>query len=156
MQINMGLTQLPRVLAGFPGVGKSTLFRDNPDAYADSDSSTFDKAGFPANYITHIQNLLDNSDKTIFVSTHEDVRAALDAAGIPFVLVYPDAALKPNFMERYAGRGSPEPFVNLMDARFNMFVKQCDEFESPNCTKFKLTDGEHNMKSAMLSLGYKC
>ena len=33
MQINMGLPDLPRVFAGFPGVGKSTLFRDDPERY---------------------------------------------------------------------------------------------------------------------------
>lgn len=156
MQISLSTAHLPRVLAGFPGVGKSTLFRDNPEAYADSDSSTFDKAGFPANYIAHIQNLLETSDKTIFVSTHQEVRDALAEAVIPFVLVYPDASLKPNFMERYAGRGSPEPFLNLMHNQFEKFVEQCDFYEFDRCIKFKLTDDDQNMKSAMLSLGYKC
>lgn len=156
MQINMGLPNLPRVLAGFPGVGKSTLFRNDPERYADSDSSTFDKANFPANYIEHIQHLLDTTDKTIFVSTHDDVRAALDEAGIQFVLVYPDASLKPAFMERYAGRGSPQPFLDLMHNKFDDFVQQCEDFESSCCNKVKLTEPDQNMQYAMQSLGFKC
>lgn len=156
MQINMGLPDLPRVFAGFPGVGKSTLFRDDPERYADSDSSTFDKANFPANYIEHIKGLLENSSKTIFVSTHQEVRDALAESNIPFVLVYPTAELKPAFMERYAGRGSPQPFLDLMHNKFGDFVQQCEEYEFDKCVKVKLDEPDQNMQYALRQLGIKC
>ena len=47
-----------KVICGFPGVGKSTLFKELEDSdylVLDSDSSTFDKTKFPENYIEHIK-----------------------------------------------------------------------------------------------------
>ena len=50
----------PMLVAGFPGTGKSSYcYRDAdymPQGFAtDSDSSKFDKANFPQNYIEHIK-----------------------------------------------------------------------------------------------------
>lgn len=156
MKVSLSVGDMPRVIAGFPGVGKSTLFRENPERYADSDSSTFDKAGFPANYIEHIKHLIETTDKTIFVSTHAAVRQALQEAVIPFALVYPDAELKPAYLERYVGRNSPQAFCDMMSEKFNDFVRECDEFEYDRCTKFKLAESDHNMRTAMQALGFDC
>ena len=81
MQFDLNINPLDRVIAGFPGVGKSYLFKGNSEQYADSDSSTFDKSDFPANYMRHIAELLGSTDKTIFVSTHDTVRQALIDTG---------------------------------------------------------------------------
>ena len=114
---------MPQVIAGFPGVGKSSFCKLYPQVQ-DSDSSKFDKAGFPANYIEHIKQLIAEG-KTILVSTHKDVRNALAAEGIPFALVYPAAGLKAEYMQRYAERGSPQPFLDLMDRQFDAFQSEC-------------------------------
>lgn len=78
-----------KVISGFPGVGKSTLFNTGLNC-SDSDSSKFDKSLFPGNYISHIQKLLNSGELDfVFVSSHEIVRDALISAEIPFTLVYP-------------------------------------------------------------------
>ena len=120
------------VVAGFPGVGKSHMFR-NPEGLTilDSDSSKFSwvegKEGeerhpdFPANYIAHIKENIGKVD-VIFVSTHVLVRRALAEAGIDFNLVYPNADLKSDYMKRYEERGSDAFFLALMDEKFDEFI----------------------------------
>lgn len=115
----------PRVICGFPGVGKSTLFKKLKNSgfpILDSDSSTFDKANFPANYITHIKQALEEGF-WVLCSTHTAVRAALAEAGISYALAAPtDRYLKDEYMQRYRERGSPEAFLKLMDEKFEEFV----------------------------------
>lgn len=145
MQFDLSLQREPingRVIAGFPGVGKSYMFKTDPDRYADSDSSTFDKSDFPANYIRHIVKLLADTDKTIFVSTHAEVREALVEAGIPYVLVYPELGLQDEYLQRYSERGSPEPFLNLMRNKWDDFVTGCQHTDNPMVQHIELQAGE--------------
>lgn len=92
------------IIAGFPGVGKSYLFNETDIKVTDSDSSKFDKKDFPNNYISHIQNKLDEG-YTVLSSTHDDVRKAFVENNMPFYLVYPDIRLKDEYIERYKKRG---------------------------------------------------
>lgn len=116
---------MPQVICGFPGVGKSTLFRNRGDQkILDSDSSTFDKAEFPQNYIAHIREKIAEG-YTILASTHDVVRAALVENGIPFAIVYPALNCKDEYLQRYRDRGSPQGFVDLMDAKWVDFVNGC-------------------------------
>ena len=119
---------MPQVIAGFPGVGKSSFCKMYPQVQ-DSDSSKFDKQDFPANYIAHIKQLIAEG-KTILVSTHKDVRAALASEGIPFALVYPAAGLKAEYLQRYTDRGSPQPFLDLMEKQFETFQSECRNTEA--------------------------
>ena len=115
------------VVSAFPGTGKSSLFNSTTQfkyAMLDSDSSTFPKEGFPANYISHISRMLDQT-KLLMVSSHLEVREAMFNAGIPYILVCPDAALKEEYLARYKDRGSPQAFVDLMDKSWDTFVQSC-------------------------------
>lgn len=85
---------MTKIIAGFPGVGKSTLFNNGLNC-TDSDSSKFPKDAFPRNYIEHIKSLLEKKEHDyIFVSTHETVRHALLAARLNFMLVYPSISFE--------------------------------------------------------------
>ena len=48
--------------AGFPAVGKSYFYNNSDLTVLDSDSSKFDKAFFPQNYIEHIKANLGKVD----------------------------------------------------------------------------------------------
>jgi hypothetical protein len=126
------------IISGFPGIGKSTLFSagnlPNGLKISDSDSSKFDKAQFPQNYIDHLKSL--DAD-VVLVSSHKEVRQALVANNMPFFLVYPNANLKDEYMERYRNRGSPESFLALMQANFVSFVTEC--MKQPDCMKYELS-----------------
>jgi hypothetical protein len=122
-----------KVIAGFPGTGKTTYFEQNSDCL-DSDSSKFSKIDFPNNYIQHIK---DNIGKVsyIFVSTHAEVITALINEGIDFTLVYPQQTLKSYYIRKYEQRGSSPKFVMFMEQNFNTFVNDCDMYD---CKKIKL------------------
>lgn len=139
------------VIAGFPGIGKSHLFRDGSLNATDSDSSLFSwievngekqrNPEFPGNYIKHIQEAMQKND-IVLVSTHKDVRNALDEAEICYALVYPSNDCRESYLKRYEDRGSPKAFVDMMTAKFTGFVEECDNHESPYACHFELEPGE--------------
>lgn len=116
------------VISAFLGTGKTYFTANAPEGVrvADSDSSQFSWAApkvrhpeWPANYMQHVQGLIDNGVDFILVSSHKEVRDALRAAGIPFVAVFPMSSLKADYLERYRHRGSPEAFVNLLSSKWS-------------------------------------
>lgn len=119
----------PRVICGFPGVGKSSLYnklKEENFSIVDSDSSQFDKSKFPQNYIEHIQQKL-NEGYWVLCSTHSVVRKALKEAGILYYLAIPTYDQKEEYMERYKNRGSPEAFLKLMDNKWDDFIKDVED-----------------------------
>lgn len=152
------------VLSVFPGGGKSTICKEAdklglyhidvkkggevgeqaPEGSVplfDSDSSLFPKEEFPGNYIAHIKTILDTyPNVVVMVSSHDNVRAALAEAGIPFTLVYPARELKGEYMDRYEGRGSPEKFIEFMGENWNNFIDSAES--DPNQTHIVLGEGK--------------
>ncbi|MGL5191232.1 MAG: hypothetical protein ACRC7S_16455 [Cetobacterium sp.] len=129
------------VISAFPACGKSYI-HNNRDRFGfktvDSDSSKFswilDEEGestgirnpeFPSNYIKHIRGLLGTGLDFIFVSTHKEVREALEENGINYVLVYPTLESKDTFMGYYRQRKSPQSFIDLMEKNWESFIKSC-------------------------------
>lgn len=127
------------VVSGFPGIGKSYLVRSQ-GIFLDSDSSTFDKANFPANYLTHIKKSI-SEERVILASCHEPVRDALVAEGIPFILVYPDISLKDEYIARYIERGSPQGFIDFISSKWDDFIY--DLGNQQGCNKIVLSSGEY-------------
>jgi len=122
------------VISAFPGTGKS-YFTEHSEGLRvlDSDSSGFSWASqgvrhpdFPRNYIEHIQANLDLADY-IMVSSHKVVRDALKDAGIPFISVYPLACLKTEYVQRFTHRGSPQAFINLLEANWTEWTAAMGE-----------------------------
>lgn len=129
---------MSKVVAGFPGTGKSYLTRNGEYNTCDSDSSKFSwivKDGvkvrnplFVLEYIQHIKDMLKVHD-IVFVSTHKEVLDALEANRLHHVIVYPDVSLKSEYMERYRRRGNDETFLELMEKNFENFVAQIEARE---------------------------
>jgi hypothetical protein len=127
----------PMLVAGFPGTGKSSYcYRDAdymPQGFAtDSDSSKFDKANFPQNYIEHIKEKISEGYARIFISSHKEVRDALVENGLEFTLVYPKKELKEEYLKRYKERGSPDGFINLISNNWDSGKDasgQCSSYE---------------------------
>lgn len=118
------------IISAFPGTGKTWCYEcigDN-SIILDSDSSTFDKSEFPANYIEHIKKYIGKVN-VILVSSHDTVRAALREAGIEFYVVYPanTKTNKEEYMTRYVKRGSSEAFVKLMEEKWDDFIASIEE-----------------------------
>lgn len=135
---------MTKVISGFPGVGKSTLFRDGKGkSMYDSDSSLYSwiSAGvrnpeFPANYIERIEASLGCIDY-IFVSSHKVVRDALKEAGIEYTLVYPDIESKQEYIGRYISRGSDDAFIDFMYSNWDEFIDEIELEDYPEMIKLK-------------------
>lgn len=131
---------LNNVFSGFPGVGKSTVFANaNGLIVADSDSSQFDKAEFPDNYLMHIQETRPKVD-VLLVSSHNVVRDELEERGIDFHLVYPTVDQKADYLKRYTDRGSPVAFIEMMDNNWEKFIGECAV--QVGCTHVVLKPGQ--------------
>lgn len=93
----------------------------------DSDSSSYSKSPeFPQNYIVHIFDVAFSSipgqTNTVLVSSHESVREAMYEACLEATLVFPDISLKEEYLERYKKRGSPQPFIDLLNSKWEEWI----------------------------------
>ena len=116
-----------KIISAFPACGKSYIFNQEVVSCLDSDSSKFswvlDDEGnstgtrnplFPNNYIEHIKANLGKVDY-IFVSSHDDVKSALELNGLSYTLVMPESTLKYEWIGRCWARGNDEGFLNLIN-----------------------------------------
>ena len=107
-----------KIFSVFPASGKTYMYENQDDwnlKILDSDSSQFSwryeegewrnsvvkvrNPDFPKNYIEHIKNNIGKYDY-IFVSSHKEVRDALDEAGIEFTIVFPEYKCKEEWFGR--------------------------------------------------------
>lgn len=107
-----------KIFSVFPASGKTYMCENQDDwnlKILDSDSSQFSwryeegewrnsvvrvrNPEFPKNYIEHIKNNIGKYDY-IFVSSHKEVRDALDEAGIEFTIVFPEYKCKEEWFGR--------------------------------------------------------
>ena len=127
---------MPQLICGFPGVGKSHFHRAAPPfTVRDSDSSAFGWGAGPTpnptrdpnwvvDYIAHIKACLMTPEVThVLVSSHQEVRAALVAEGMPFILVYPGPSLKEEYIQRYIARGNNPAFVTKLVSFYEVFIE---------------------------------
>lgn len=117
-----------KVYSCFPGTGKTHFFKNSPLEVLDSDSSKFDKSDFPLNYVEHIKENIGKVD-IMLVSSHKEVRQAMQILDIPYELVYPHKLLKAEYKNRYVERGSPNGFLVTMGLLWDDFIKTCWEDE---------------------------
>lgn len=120
------------IVSAFPACGKSFYHNkgdkyDNHFSTLDSDSSKFSwvlgengkptgvrNPDFPDNYIDHIKRNIGNVS-FIFVSSHDEVRQALEDNSLPYVTVMPYPNLRDEWIDRCISRGNPQGFISLID-----------------------------------------
>lgn len=120
------------ILSAFPGCGKSHLFATPSKLLiSDSDSSQFDKTEFPYNYVDHIQEKHLVNDLCL-VSSHAEVRAEMKQRNLRYTLVYPARSCKSEYLARYARRGSPAAFIEMMDKQWDNFLDSCEADDAPS------------------------
>jgi hypothetical protein len=108
----------PIVICGFPGVGKTWMFKKAKTLgrhVVDSDAMTlFNKSKFPENYLTYVRDAA-KAGNIVLCSTHEGVLKGLLEAGIPHVIAMPKHHEQMDeYLQRYIDRGEPASFVNHM------------------------------------------
>lgn len=121
-----------RIVLGFPGVGKTYVkekYKGTSVKVLDSDSSNFDKSGFPNNYIEYIKSCIGKYN-LIMISTHEAVRKAIAKSDIMdraiISICYPSLELKEDWLIRLANRGNSEEFINLIRTNYDQWIKDIE------------------------------
>lgn len=128
------------VVSAFPCCGKTYAFENYQDKYSmlDSDSSEFswsyqkgeDKnnwtvrkrnSEFPNNYIKHIKENIGKVD-IIFVSSHLQVREAMEEAGIHYCTVYPKKEMLNEWVGRMYRRGNDYEFIKFQIEHWDEFM----------------------------------
>jgi hypothetical protein len=130
-----------RVVAAFPATGKSYFAATTTQA-EDSDSSAFSRsADWPMNYMRRTRDLLRRG-AVVLVSTHAEVRGALETEGIPFTLAYPDTGLREEYRERMERRGSPPALIEkVIDVLWDEALSECAA--QTGCDHVVLGPGEY-------------
>lgn len=134
------------VVSAFPCCGKTYAFENYQDKYSmlDSDSSQFSwiyetewerdcekgsypvtvkkrNPEFPKNYIEHIKENIGKVD-IIFVSSHLQVREALEEADIRYCTVYPKKEMLNEWVGRMYRRGNDENFIKFQIEHWEEFM----------------------------------
>lgn len=134
-------------LSGFPGVGKSHLYRNlKQGGCIDSDSSKFSKLedgspnpNFIEDYFEHLNSLIDTDTPLVFISTHEAVLRELTARNFKFTIIIPKQSLKEEYLERYKKRGSPQAFIDLIDSNWDAWL---EDIKAKYTNVYELSSGE--------------
>jgi hypothetical protein len=140
-----------KIISGFPGTGKSYCKQNMMIDCIDSDSSEFswmvDDFGFrvrhpnfPKNYIEHIKRNIGNVEY-IFVSTHKEVRDALNAECLLYFLVYPEMECIDEYLDRYSKRGSSAEFLFTVKNNWELWL--ADLQSEPYCIHYELSADEY-------------
>jgi hypothetical protein len=140
------------IISAFPGMGKSYAFNALKDKIKilDSDSSKFNKDDFPSNYIKHIKDNIADND-IIFVSSHKEVRDALEIEGIDYDLFYPSKERRNEFLENYVSRHSPSGLIQKIDNNWPEWIDEIDGEVSKHCHKHCLKNkGEFILNNPMI------
>lgn len=119
----------PRIIVGFPGVGKTYTAKRNPK-FREVDLGQF-KAddGHNANPFDRAMSQFDEyyndpNVEMIFFTSHTEIIKDLMRREVPFSYVYPALQLKEEYLERYRARPNHLLKAETMVDLFDVFVKQ--------------------------------
>lgn len=129
------------VVSAFPCLGKTTAAARFPRLFRDLEYSDYhwiiDETGsktknplWPQNYIEAIKNLSTSGMyKTVFVSSHDEIRKAMKEAGVKYTNVFPQDTpeMKRVYMERLKARDPKSPLVPLLDENYSSFIENMRE-----------------------------
>lgn len=118
------------IISAFPGTGKSWLDRYVNVIDLDSSAFHYDQAGNEVpEWIDHYAAAIERRSRLngmiILISSHQQVRDALAARGVPYNLVYPSITLRDEYRDRYRNRGSEPQFIQTLVAYWTPWVTSC-------------------------------
>ncbi len=127
-----------KIIAAFPGTGKSHFVSNSRKSAIDLDSNSYTSgytAGgaarnqdFPDNYISAIERTRGKSS-LLFIAVHPLVIERLLSKKVQLTLVYPEASLKHEYMQRFRERGDSQDFIELMDKTWNELLARLAQYK---------------------------
>lgn len=142
------------IILGYPGIGKSAVCK-NRSGWIDLESSNFDLKTDDG-VIQYCEVAMDLSDqgKTVFVSTHENVRKFFES--VPkqgFVaVVYPKLELKEAWIKRLTARYNKTGLIKdrraLSRAEEN-YEKDIEALMTSPLTQIQISSDHYNLKTVL-------
>lgn len=144
----------PVVIAGFPGIGKSTFAKEMDERFypeyievVDTDPVKF-KENWPEDYINHICTAVEYGKTSkslviILISTHKEVLHGLIDRNIQFSVVYPYYPRKEEYIKRYREGGGDEKICTLLNCKWDELIHDIDSLDSILATKVKVGHEEY-------------
>lgn len=160
----------PLIIAGFAGIGKTTLANKYKNVI-DLESSIYrwDNTGledipveerkgtirkenvkWPNNYIEEIKKQSLNYD-IILVWIHPDILDLYDENNIEYVLCYPDKNSLKIYEQRYKERGNNEEYIKRVINTYDMRLNQLKEKNVPQI----ILRGSETLEDYLLNHNYK-
>ena len=138
------------IISAFPGMGK-TYSKKNIKEYdiVDHESSNYKwledpvkgrlvNPDFPDNYMSVLAGMLnsDNPPDVIFVSSHSEVRDALNRKRIPYYLISPYISCRDELIRRYKERGNSDKFCKQLYENWYKYLDSINNETWPTLIKF--------------------
>ena len=160
------------VIAGFAGVGKTTLAKkyknviDIESSIYKYDYSMYDNidyegfkgrkdrvknTNFPQNYIDAINQAKQKYD-VVLIWLCDEAIDLYNKFGINFVVCYPNAEAFEGYKQRYISRGNSQTWIDNLINYYDEFV--VNKLEKSNYEKIILDKGE-TLEYKLIELGYK-
>lgn len=144
-----GKSSKKRVIAAFPGMGKSTAAKLYPELFKDMESSEYhwieDLSGkyknpeWPHNYIDAIfeeaYDYKDGEPKYILISTHKEVLDEIARLGYSFDVIIPKTSEYVKAL--YEKRGSSPEFISSVIGNFDNYI---NDVKNSNATRILQAD----------------
>ena len=158
------------VIAGFAGVGKTTLAKKYKNVvdlesspykydYSIYDDIDYEKlkgrvdrvrnANFPQNYIDAINQAKQNYD-VVLIWLCDEIMDLYKQSGIDFIVCYPNVEAFEEYTQRYILRGNSQTWINNAIRYYNRFV--LNYLEQSNYKKIILDKGE-TLEDKLIQLG---
>ena len=141
------------IIAGYPGIGKTTLAKANIHVI-DLESSAFNKKNIDwfIDYV-NVAIELNKQDYDVFISTHAEVLKYLECLDIEYLLIYPSYEIKDEWIEKLEERlNNDNTMKNLkacmrakdhFDSDISALMTHC---KNKNAKHYLITNKDYDLK----------
>lgn len=112
------------VIAAFCGTGKSYLCKNYPNKFHEIECWEYRRGDFPKNYVKDVLDILNTSNKKLFISSDPVILNELNNYDISIKLFYPSNELREEYLDRYINRTSPCDFIGAVMINWHKWLNE--------------------------------
>ena len=138
------------IIAGFSGIGKSTLAKSGVARIIDLESSDFNKLD-PIWYETYckVAKRLSDQNFIVFVSCHSDVRGWLKYHNVPYVVIHPEKSLENEWILKLQKRNEKTKLTKdyrALERATKYFQKDVDDIIENDKLRIPIDDIDYELE----------